>query len=158
MVAGDIRLAVNRWMALTATYSPAFVGVERVLFSLGRKPLRDAAHLPRIAVENIEPAGYSRRDIGGKKLCDVNHILEVLAALQTLRHARQQFADRPVGVALFFQTLSHQSILTKNADRLRHVANFVDLVKVGRLNRIILGGQAIHHVAQTHHRSQHAAF
>ncbi len=158
MVAGNIRLAVHRRVTLPAPHGPALVRVERRLFTHRRKPLRDAAHLPRLAVKDVEPARDPRRDIGGKQLRHVNHIVKVLTPLQPLGHARQQLADGPVGIALFFQTLPRQAVFTEGADGLSHIAYLINLVEIGRFNRVILGCQAVHHVAQAHHGAQHAAF
>ena len=158
MVAGDIRLAIHRRMALPTSDRPALIGMKRRILSWRRKPLRDAAHLPRIAVEDIEPPGNSRRDIGGEQLRYVNHVRKVFTPLQPLGHARQQLADGPVGVALFFQTLPRKAILTKDTNRLRHIANLIDLVEIGCFNRVILRRETVHHIAQAYHRAQHAAF
>jgi hypothetical protein len=80
--------------------------------------LRDAAHLPRLPVKDVKSARDPRRDIRRKQLRHVNHIVKVLTPLQPLGHARQQLADGPVGIALFFQTLSRQAVFAEDADGL----------------------------------------
>ena len=158
MIAGDIRFTIDRRMALTAAHGPARIRVERRLFTGRRQPLRGAAHLPRIAVKNVEPACYPRRNIGRKQLRHVNHVVKAFTPLQPLGHARQQLADGPVGIALFFQALSRKAVFTKDADGLGHVTNFINLAEVGRFDGVILRRQAVHHVAQTYHRAEHATF
>ncbi len=158
MIASDIRLTAERGMALTTPYCPAFVRMKRHLLSRGGEPLGNAAHLPGIAVKDIEPARDPRGDIGGKQLRHVDNIGKVLTPLQPLRHAGQQFADSPVGVALFFQPLPGKAVFTKNTDRLRHIANLINLIKIRRFDGVILRRQTVYHVAETHHGAQHSAF
>nr|VUD34830.1 Uncharacterised protein [Raoultella sp. NCTC 9187] len=157
MVAGDIWLAVDRRMAQPATHGPAVIGMKELGLIRRREPAGDAAHLPGIEVENIEPPGDLRRDVGREKLGHFNHILERLASLQALGHPRQQLADRPVSVALLFQTLARQAVLAENADRLRHIANLINLGEVRRLDGVILRGEPLHDIAQAYNRVQHPA-
>ncbi|MNI69885.1 hypothetical protein D3C81_2213630 [compost metagenome] len=81
MVAGDVRLAVDRGMTLPATHGPAFVRVEGICFSLRRKPLSDAAHLPRFPVKNVEASGDTGSNIRREQLCNIDNVSEVLTPL-----------------------------------------------------------------------------
>ena len=145
-------------MAESPPYRPAVVGRKGRRLTGGRQPLRYAAHLPGVGIQNIQFTGDRRGDIRRKPLRHLNHILNGFTALQPLSHTRQQLADRPVGVALLLQPLTGQAVLAKNADRLSHVTNLIHLGKVRRLYRIILGGETLDHVAQANHRVEHPAF
>ncbi len=106
MIAGDIGLALHRRMAESPPYRPAVVGRKGRRLTGGRQPLRYAAHLPGVGIQNIQFTGDRRGDIRRKPLRHLNHILNGFTALQPLSHTRQQLADRPVGVALLLQPLT----------------------------------------------------
>ena len=142
-------------MAQPAPHGPAVIRMEDVGFKRRRKPLRHAAHLPGIGIENIQPARDLRGDIWREQFGNLDHILERFAALQALGHPRQQLADRPVRIALLFQPLPRQPVLAKDTNGLGHIANFINLGKLRRLNRIILRCQPLHHVAQANDGIEH---
>ena len=96
------------------------------------------AQLPGVGFENIQAPGNCGGDIRREELGDLDNIVKRFAALQTLRHARQQFPNRPVGIALLFKTLTRQAIFAENTDRLRHIANLIDLRELGSFDGIIL--------------------
>ena len=108
-----------------------------------------------LAVEQIETPGKPRRDFGDEALHDVFQVVHRVATLQPLRHPRQQVAHRAVGVAFAFQPLPFQPVFAENADRLRHVADLVDLVEGGRLGGEVLRRQPVDHVAQLDDRAQY---
>ena len=118
--------------------------------------MRNAAHLPGFLVQYVKPPGDTWSNIRCKQLCHIDDIGKTLATLQTLRHARQQIADCPVCISLFLQSLTRQTVLAKYPDRLRHIADFIDLVKAGRFHGVILRRQTVNHIAQTHDGVQDA--
>ena len=54
-----------------------------------------------------------------------------------------------------FQPLARQPVLAKDANGLGHIANFINLGKLRRFNRVILRGQPLHDIAQTDDGIQH---
>ncbi len=101
-------------------------------------------------------APAARGDLGDEPLDDFLQVVERVAPLHPLRHPRQQVAHRPVGVALGLQPLPFEAVFAEDADRLRHIADLVDMADLGRLGSIILHRQPVDDIAELYHRMEHA--
>ncbi len=95
-------------------------------------------------------------DLGHETFDDMLEIVGRVAALHPLGHARQQVAYRAIGIALLLQPLTLEPVLAEDAQRLRHVADLVDLLVERRFGGIILRRQPGDDIAELDHRMQHA--
>ena len=107
-------------------------------------------------VQQIEPPGKLRGNLRHEPLHHRLQVVRRIAALHSLRHPRKQIADRSIGIAITLEALSGYSVFAEHPERLRHVADFVDLLIGGRFGGKILRGEPRHDIAALDDRPQHA--